>query len=213
MIKKRIGIVVADYPLGVLLDTTSMAIALANEGFLVDIFIDKYMYESARVDFDNENIRVIKIRAGFKSASGFLSKRILGINLGAALDTLVKKITDIKNSSFQKRLSQTKIHKSFKEKLLVYQKYFFPKVYKFTKYLEKYINAEYTCLIGVEPRGLLSATALAQSSHIPVIYQNMELLLANECKSEVDKIMKTLERECNQNAFLQLFRISAEPGI
>jgi hypothetical protein len=48
--KKRIGIIVNDYPLGVLLDTTSMAISLAREGFLVDIFIDKYMYENAKVD-------------------------------------------------------------------------------------------------------------------------------------------------------------------
>ena len=204
--KKRIGIIVADYPLGVLLDTTSMAIYLAKEGFLVDIFIDKYMYESAKVDFDDKNIRVITVKTGFKATSGLFSKRILNFNLGAGLDMLVKKITDEKNASFQKRLLQTQGHTSFKEKLLNYQKYFFPQVYKFTAHLKKYINQDYLCLIGVEPRGLLSATLLAQDHNIPVIYQNMELLLADECKSDIDKVMKNLERECNQKCFFTIIQ-------
>jgi len=206
MSKKRIGIIAADYPLGVLLDTTSMAISLAKEGFLVDIFIDKYMYESAKVDFDEKNIRVIKVRAGFKSTTGFFSKRIFNFNVGAGLDMLVKKVTDVKNASFQRRLLQTRDYESFKEKLLNYQKYFFPQVYKFTNHLQKYINQDYICLIGVEPRGLLSATFLAQDYNIPVIYQNMELLLADECKSQIDKIMKTLERECNQRCLFTIIQ-------
>ncbi len=204
--KKRIGIITADYPLGVLLDTTSMAISLAKEGFFVDIFIDKYMYESAKVDFDEKNIRVITVATGFKSTTGILSKRILYFNLGAGLDMLVKKITDVKNAFFQKQLLQTQNYTSFKEKLLNYQKYFFPQVYKFTKYLQKYINQEYLCLIGVEPRGLLSATLLAQDYSLPVIYQNMELLLADECKTEIDKVMKTLERECNQKCLFTIIQ-------
>ncbi|MSU54701.1 MAG: hypothetical protein EXS48_02635 [Candidatus Staskawiczbacteria bacterium] len=206
MNKKRIGIIVADYPLGVLLDTTSMAIYLAKEGFLVDIFIDKYMYESARVDFDDKNIRVITVKAGFKATSGIFSKRILNFNLGAGLDMVVKKIRDVRDASSQKHLLQIQNHGSFKEKLLNYQKCFFPQVYKFTTHLRKYINRDYLCLIGVEPRGLLSATLLAQDHNIPVIYQNMELLLADECKSDIDKVMKNLERECNQKCLFTIIQ-------
>lgn len=204
--KKSIAIILADYPLGVLANTTSMARCLAKEGFMVDIFIDKYMYESAKIDFNDKNIRVITIAMDFKRTEGFLAKRIFNFSVGGILNIFVKKLINFKNTPFQRYSGHIKKPKTFKEKLFYSQKYFFPDNFKFTKCLSKYIDENYLCLIGAEPQGLIPATIISMDKNIPVIYHNMELLLEKECDTKLRKILKELERECNQRCLFTIIQ-------
>ena len=58
---------------------------------------------------------------------------------------------------------------------------------------------KYTCFIGIDPRGLILATAIGRIQRVPVIYYSLELYLSKEIRLR-NKIMKAIERRCNQKA-------------
>lgn len=196
--KGKIAIITLNYPLGVLSDITSMAFCLQEAGFLVDIFIDQYMYENAEIDFNNKNIKIISIANNFRKTKGFWSKRIAGFSIGGSYGFLVEKIINCKNLVFQKYSKHIISPKTLSEKISYGQRYFFSKEYSFTEKLSKYINEDYFCIIAVEPQSLISATICAMNKKIPVIYHNMELLVEEKCNTVSKKVLKDLERECNK---------------
>lgn len=196
--KGKIAIITLNYPLGVLSDITSMVICLQETGFLVDIFIDQYMYENAEINFNNKNIKIISIANNFRKTRGFWSKRVAGFSIGGSCELIIEKIINCKNLIFQKYSKHIINPKTLSEKISYGQRYFFPKEYRFTKKLKKYINDDYFCIIAVEPQSLISATICVADKKIPVIYHNMELLVKEECNTISKKILKELEKECNK---------------
>lgn len=204
--RKKIGIITIEYPLGVLSDVTSMAFSLEKEGFCVDIFIDKYMNNNAKIDFHNNNIKIFPIEAGSKKTGVFWEKRVFNFSFGGMYDFLTDKLADLKNLPFQKYSKHIRAPKSLEEKLFYHLKYFLPKKYKFAKHLKKYINTDYVCLLGVEPQGLVLATLVSSGKNIPVIYHNLELLLSNECNTKSSRILKKLEKECSHNCLFTIIQ-------
>jgi len=55
---KKIGIVIYNYYLGNALSLISCATSLAKEGYEVHIFIDSFIFERSRADFEEDNISV-----------------------------------------------------------------------------------------------------------------------------------------------------------
>jgi glycosyltransferase involved in cell wall biosynthesis len=79
---------------------------------------------------------------------------------------------------------------------------FFPSLAEFHQEVADHIDDDYVCLVGVEPYGLIAATLAANASKhdkdIPVVYYNQELLLERECHTFESKVLKALEKMCNQ---------------
>ena len=204
--KNKIAIVTLNYPLGVLTDVTSMAVSLAEAGFWVDIFIDRYMYENTKIEFAEKSIKVTAIDTGDRRTGGLASKRILGFSIGGVHNFLADRAFNAQNYIFQNYLKRARSSQSFKEKLFSRQKYFFSKERRFSKQLEKYIDKNYACIIAVEPHSLISATIAAEDKKVPVIYHNMELLLSYECKTKLKKILKEMEKECSRRCVFTIIQ-------
>ncbi len=58
----------------------------------------------------------------------------------------------------------------------------------------------YRCFIGVDPAGLIAATALGILLRVPVIYYSLELLLSSDHHGARTRVVKALERFCNRRS-------------
>lgn len=195
--KNKIAIITLNYPLGVLSDINSMAESFAEAGFLVDIFIDQYMFNAAKIDFKNENIKIITIAAENKFVSYLWQKRFLGVSFGGIYKFCNDIITKFKIFWLKKYFNYINNSKPLSGKIFYYQKHFFIKEHRFSKELKKYDDENYVCVVGVEPYSLISAFYAFGNKKTPIIYHNMELFLSSECNSKLKNILKGLERECS----------------
>ncbi len=60
------------------------------------------------------------------------------------------------------------------------------------------LRHSYTCLIGVDPAGLIASGLLAMLIRVPLVYFNLELFFSREFKSPLLRFMKMLERFFNR---------------
>jgi glycosyltransferase involved in cell wall biosynthesis len=78
----------------------------------------------------------------------------------------------------------------------------------------------YGCLIGIDPWGLVLASIPAKFHRIPVVYLSLELYFWDELTSPWLRLLKLLERKCNQRAVFTIIQdedrarlLMAENGI
>lgn len=64
----------------------------------------------------------------------------------------------------------------------------------------QHLRSKYSCIIGVDPQGLIYAASLGRVLHIPFIYYSLELLLSHEVQDEHDRKLKEQEREFSRQA-------------
>ncbi len=204
---KKIGIIVFKYPLGVSPYIINSAILLAREGYKVHIFIDKPNFDRSRINFTDPNIILHLIQD--KHNSGIWNRRIWIFRNGefktATIGTIYRYIYPRFMILIHMYLMFNRDYlSSFGGKLHHYTKYIFEDIFEFYKRTLEYIDDDYACIIGVEPKGLIAASFLSIEKKIPVIYFNMELFLENECKTSYEKFLKCVERECNKRSYITL---------
>lgn len=182
---KKIGMLIFKYPLGISLSLINSAILLAREGYEVHIFIDKASFDASRIHFNEKNIRIHTIETNKE---------------------------DTFNTSILNRLFSEKSSYYSSMGIINYGKYIFifKELFKFYRKTLDYIDDKYACIFGADAFGLIAATLVAKSfskkTEIPVIYYNLELLLDKECNSLTDKVLKSLERECNKRSILTIIQ-------
>jgi glycosyltransferase involved in cell wall biosynthesis len=195
---QRIGIVFLNYWLGVSISVIDTIKVLAQNGFVVDVFINKENYiDAPKVDFSAfPNVNIIVIEPSQK-----LTRKIQ--------DTL-QNLPLQSNRGFIKKLKQWLLPirywwiQKFKlyTSIEAYYKRYKPMSLSYLRELATYVHQrKYNCLIGVEPQGLLAAYyALNQTGfqEIPLIYYNLELLQYSSSLNLNQRLMKNLEIVCSQ---------------
>jgi len=228
MKNKKIGIVIFKYPLGASLTLINSAILLARQGYRVHIFIDKKSLGRNKIKFKEKDITLhpIKDTRGVRnqltneSAAVRRYKKILAFRKQKFKKVPIGQIGYL---SFIFFAQMPKLVSKIKESLLflywrLYAKNifsakkmahcincFFKDIPCFYQNMASFIDDKYLCIIGVEPEGLIAAS-LAAKEKIPVIYFNMELLLAKECKNLKKKVLKSLEKKYSKKCFLTLIQ-------
>lgn len=128
-------------------------------------------------------------------------------NLQATKLKLTEKLTDLtmplRYSSYERAFSRASINT-----IVNYTQQFFPFLVEFQQKIVEDLDEDYVCLLGVEPFGLIAATLAAnackEKRSIPTIYYNLELRLEKECHTVESRVLKSLERLCNQSCYLTI---------
>jgi glycosyltransferase involved in cell wall biosynthesis len=224
---KKIAIIVLNYWLSSNLSLISSATLLAREGYDVHIFIDDFMYKRSKAEFEEANIRVHPIKIGGDPRENITrwgtffankeaqrqDKKRSGqgsalLDVGSVLYLALRAPREIISiySPFFARAVATPSIKTLKK----YTRRFFPHIVEFYEKIANQIDEDFVCLIGVEPFGLIAATLAADASKkeksVPVIYYSKELLLEKECSTFESRIVKPLERMCNQMCYLTIIQ-------
>lgn len=74
-------------------------------------------------------------------------------------------------------------------------------------------RSKFDLIIGVDPLGILLATAVGLALGIPTIYYSLELLIQNEIRSWPQKILKKLEIYCTQRAKFSIIQDNKRANI
>jgi adenine/guanine phosphoribosyltransferase-like PRPP-binding protein len=65
----------------------------------------------------------------------------------------------------------------------------------------QYTGCPYSCVIGMDPEGLVAAALMAEKLHVPLVYWSLELLFTNEIVTNQQRHLKeqeiTLSRKAN----------------
>ena len=226
---KKIAIIIFDYWLASSLLLISSATLLAREGYDVHIFIDDFIYNQSKAEFEEANIRVHPVKIGGDPRENITRWDAFVANLvaqrqdkkrsglgSALLDVGGSALLDVGKVLYTTQCAMQSIHYAFIARAVAipstktikkYTRRFFPYIVEFYEKIADHIDDDFVCLIGVEPFGLIAATLAADASKkeksVPVIYYNQELLLEREC-STFDRIVKALERTCNQMCYLTI---------
>ncbi|MGZ4947378.1 MAG: hypothetical protein ACXV5N_13560 [Halobacteriota archaeon] len=189
---KKIAIIDYRYFLANSLSLINSAIILAREGYDVHIFIDPYVYENAKADFDDDRISVhlIEVHTDTGNARTLpeaVSKRlhILSVNILAELSdetsgvlrsalvrlgrALFKNVLTVKHKlddrvATSRYSAYTKTLPSLSRASVVsYTERFFPSLAEFSAKLVEYLDEDFLCFIGVEPSGLIASTLAADA--------------------------------------------------
>jgi glycosyltransferase involved in cell wall biosynthesis len=213
---KRIGMFVFDYPLGCLPSVINSVLLFAHEGYEVHIFVDARTLESTPIRFNNDNIAVHAIDIAHRDDSeaqplGGIHKLARPFSVEGALgklnlhQTWLKELTEQTFPRLYDRLSYRRyrlFHNrgTSTEKLERQTSDFFPSLFEFANKTVECINDTYACLVGVDVKGLIAATLVAQNRALnkrpPVIYFHMELLLESHVRTFQQRVLKALERVC-----------------
>jgi len=207
---KKIGMIIYGYPLGVSPSLINSAILLAQEHYEVHIFINRSGLELSKINFNNQNIIIHALDFNF----GIWNKRILIFHNGKFEKIPIGNIYRYMHSKLMTSSILCRLYLlfnrgrsySFSEYLYRYTKHFFKSLFEFHRGILNYIGNEYVCIIGVQPLGLIAASLISMKEKIPIIYFNLELFLEKECKTLKEKILKSLERECNKKGFLTIIQ-------
>jgi glycosyltransferase involved in cell wall biosynthesis len=216
---KKMCVMIYDYPLGVSTSLISILQFFAQSEYLIDIFIHEDGFNICPINFPEKEIKINVIKSRNSKLlkilkkvriHGYIDKKIvsgtlydlcklMNINIRYFIFTLFyKKYENMTNDSFE----------IFNRKLISFSKLLIPSVFKFSKKVTQKTDNDYDAIIGIEPKGLLIAHLFThlKKSRTPIIYFNMELLLEKECKKSRQKILKLLERPCNQRSVLTLIQ-------
>jgi glycosyltransferase involved in cell wall biosynthesis len=218
---KKIAIIVFNYWLSSSLSQISSATLLARAGYDVHIFIDDFMYKRSKAEFEEANILVhpVKIEGDpnitrwdafavnmvtqrqDKKQSGQSSALL---DVGNVLYLTLRALQSILYAFIARDVATPSI------KTLKKYARFLPHMVEFYEKIASQIDEDFVCLIGVEPFGLIAATLAADASKkeksVPVIYYNQELLLEKDCSTFESRIVKALERACNQMCYLTIIQ-------
>ena len=204
---KKIGIVLFNYPLGVSPSLINTAIMLEGEGYDVHIFINRKTFSESEIEFHGNNIHPISYIPGILNTcipvirKGRVKQIPLGKLIWSAYST-------INQALWKLNIFPGKNDSAFNKRLLHHVKYFLRDHYEFYKGILNFIHEDYICIFGIEAHGLVVSNLLVENlpnkKRIPVVYYNLELLLEKECKSTKNKILKNLERQCNQKSLFTI---------
>jgi glycosyltransferase involved in cell wall biosynthesis len=227
---KKIAIVVFRYYLANSLSLISSATLLAKEGYDVHIFIDRFFYERSKATFDEDNISVHPIDMSTDVYAHYPGNKTASKGWNAFIANISAQLNDKKlssHASFLFRVIQLAYQNLYATRLKLtdlilrlryayasidtmvnYTQQFFPFLVEFQQKIVKDLDEDYVCLVGVEPFGLIAATLAAnackEKRSIPTIYYNQELLLEKECGRAETRVLKSLERLCNQACYLTI---------
>lgn len=82
-----------------------------------------------------------------------------------------------------------------------------------TRSLLRHRQAPYTCVIGVDPPGLVTAQALAATVKAPLAYYSLELLLSYEVSTEEERELKAKELALSRQACLVIIQDEERAGL
>ena len=177
----------------------------------IDVPTDAYMrYAGKNTASKGWNAFITNIAARLSDEK--LSSRALSLfcviqlayrNLRATKLKLTDLILPLRYSSYERAFSIASI-----DTIVNYTQQFFPFLVEFQQKIVEDLDEDYVCLLGVEPFGLIAATLAAnackEKRSIPTIYYNQELLLEKECHTVESRVLKSLERLCNQACYLTI---------
>jgi glycosyltransferase involved in cell wall biosynthesis len=196
-LKKKIAFFVCHYALGTNPSLVNSIKCLASAGFIVDVFLyNVYDYKYAQLDQNNIHIHILN-RWGIVSNGE--KSLITGITTRKIIDKL-RKITAITNI-YQFFMPMIK-NIAYLIKLILFKKkecVFIPQkiIYNLNN---KFNFNDYTCFIGIDPKGLIFANLINKFSK-KIIYYSFELHLTNQPLFEnfysniEHNILKKLERK------------------
>jgi len=180
--KIDIAIVVYGYGLGNSPSLINMSKALSKFGFCVDFFI--YNTYLGNIHFNDPSIRIYNKEISESVAPGLLQKFVCGTRY--LLKTLL-------------RILPTPVRIAHEEKALreAVQRY----VISITSILSQ---KKYAYFIGVEPLGMMAASALGARFNTPFIYYNMELHSCPDIISVSEWAIKNIERSVHSKALFTI---------
>ena len=215
-----------DYPLGASTSLISAVQQFARLDYSVDVFISEAGFNACPVSFKDKEVtvRVIKPLDSFLSLLlrrlwiyGYIKKKFVKVTfeeISGFIDFNIKFLYFSLMDSQRYESLRSDSPETFNKKISRLCALLLHPLWKFQKILTEMTIDEYDLIIGVEPKGLVIAQLLAHSkrSSPKVVYFNMELLLEKECIKKQRKILKMLERACNQRSFLTVIQDKHRAG-
>jgi glycosyltransferase involved in cell wall biosynthesis len=215
---RRIGMVMFNYYLGLSPLLINSASILANAGYEVHIFIDAHYLERSEIDFPDNAIHIHPIK---------VENHVEAVSRGNRMLERIKYAFG-KNGRFKKlgfydspisklywrsvAFRYLLLHKNghFKERLYRQTKTFFPDLFEFYKKVLPFFDNRYSCIIGVDYFGLVASCMIIESATLDkkpkLIYYNMELLLETYPTTIANKVLKSLERDCNKRCDITIIQ-------
>ena len=216
---RKIGMVIFNYYLGLSPLLINSVAAFANAGYEVHIFIDAHYLERSEIDFHDNAIHIHPIKvenhAEVAGREKNLAERIthaFGKNgrfrkLGIYDSQIISKLR-WRSVAFRYLLLHK--HGGFKERLYRQTKTFFPDLFEFYKKVLPFFDDRYSCIIGVDYFGLIALCMIIESATLnkkpKLIYYNMELLLETSPTTIANKVLKSLERDCNKRCDITIIQ-------
>ena len=199
---KRVGICVFNYPCDTCPTIVHVVTMLADHGYYVDLFTDRLHHSELRFDDPRISLKV-KMQQDIGGGDG--------AGRGWVADPLPSPV----------QRTRSRLRRWIPDWLLARTRRWRDRYVWGPLTLVNYLwrvatcaqwvlrsswRRRYTCLIGVEPDGLIVATAIGKLRRIPVLYHSLELHLSDEYQALRWRPRKALERWSSRQARLTLIQ-------
>ncbi|NVN97983.1 MAG: hypothetical protein HXX17_01575 [Geobacteraceae bacterium] len=196
--RKAIAIFAYWYPVAFSPSIINSATALADEGYSVDIIVDRYIFND--IEITRPSIRVI-----------YCTSLPPVHRAGSAQDSSSTNGTKESPTSFLTRLANTlELQKPWNWLVTRFHlKWFYERLLFLLGAWKVVKGRDFSFFIGAEPEGLFVASVLGRLKRVNYCYHSLELFLLTDSSSRLDKLRKSLEADANRGAAFTLIQDEA----